>query len=267
MSTDLIRKASIEELCAHRARALELYEQAARCIRDANAAAARCMNGQTFHGPSRHDLDGLGYKVDPPAFAEDMRVLVDRQLWRYLLNHTHLSDYLDAKAREDLEKSLKDKPPAADPATIEATLASLASNAGAMLERGVIELFRSLRPEFKRHDAFRMTCRFVLSNARGTGIFSGWSHWGRGRDYVVDLERICCVMQGKPVPDYAENVACKVDAAAHKEETTLDHGPLSLRWFKNGNVHVTITEPELVARLNQILAKSGGIPDARRRAA
>ena len=46
--TNLVRKESIEELCGHRARALELYRAALDTLNEARAAHSRASHGQLW---------------------------------------------------------------------------------------------------------------------------------------------------------------------------------------------------------------------------
>lgn len=265
---DLIPKHSIEELCAHRDRALEMYRQAAECMAAAHRAAERALDGTRFYGMGDHDFRPMTYNPNPAEFAENARCNLDRQLWRHLMRLSRLSDVLDAQAREDLEKSLKDKPPAADQDTIAATLTSLVGSAAHIVKRGVVNLFRDLHPRFKRHDAFRIKARIALDYARtqiggsswATSFsWQSWNTYGRSRDQLIDLERLLHVLDGRKPPEHGEAVDVRIDAASKQEQDRLETEYLSLRWFKNGNVHATIKREDLVERINAILAEGGGI--------
>jgi tetratricopeptide (TPR) repeat protein len=266
---ELIPKGTIEELCAHRERALEMYRQAGEMYAAAHRAAQRALDGTSFYGLSRHDLDCLCYNPSAEGLLENARKNLDRQLWRYLMDRSRLSDVMDAKAREELAKSLGKDPPAANADNIAATLSSLIGDAPVILKRGLITLFENLSPEFRRHDAFRFTGKLVIKSAlsaiTGSDRWQTWDHWSKGREHLLDLERVLFVLDGKEPPSFSTSVAEKVTFAKHGA-SSVETDYLDLRWFKNGNMHITIKRADLVERINAILAERGGIPDARRAA-
>lgn len=270
MNTALIPKDTLEELCAHRQRALERYAAAAQAIADGNAAGLRMVGNTRFNGLPRDVLERLWFRPDDGTFIKDCRATVDRQFWRYLINHTKLCDVMDAEDRKRFEDQIGKDPPEATLETVQATLLAHMASIGDTFKRGVVNLFKELDPmAFKRNDGIKLTPRIALRyvvevrryGAKDLSVYL--RHSGRG-DNIRDLERVLCVIDGAPVPDYASCILSKMQAAINDKLWEVETDQLHVRWYKNGNAHLTIKTREHMDRLNAILAEHGGLGDARR---
>lgn len=267
---ELIPTHTLEELCAHRERALERYRATFKAYLAAHEAGIRAVNGTQFHGPPEI-ARAFGYQpraADEDEFVGACRSSLDEQIWRYVINATRLGDVMDSTAREELENGLRTAVPHATLDNMRATLSTLHGDAAKIMCRGVITLFERLSPEYRRHDAFRFTGRFVLKGAlRAYAYGGGWSGF-RGADGLLrDLERVLAVFDGQAPPEYIASVSNKLLTATRGWQIgIMETDKLRIRWFKNGNLHVDVLNPEHIERINAILADRGGIPDGRREA-
>ncbi|QDH60964.1 DUF4942 domain-containing protein [Pandoraea pnomenusa] len=66
---------------------------------------------------------------------------------------------------------------------------------------------------------------------------------------------IHCVLDAQPEPDHRQGMYSFVSLAQHKRQAETVHAYFHLRWFKNGNGHLTFSRPDLVDAMNKILAK------------
>ena len=98
--------------------------------------------------------------------------------------------------------------------------------------------------------------------------YQSWSHWSRGRDHLIDLERTLFVIDGRKPPAARESIVNQIESYRRGDdgERFFETDELAVRWFKNGNVDVTIKRDDLIAKLNQIIAEYFGetLPDDRR---
>lgn len=63
------------------------------------------------------------------------------------------------------------------------------------------------------------------------------------------------VLDGKPEPDHWHGMSSLISDAQRQRKTEAEHDYFHLRWFKNGNGHLTFTRADLVEKMNLILAK------------
>ncbi len=90
-----------------------------------------------------------------------------------------------------------------------------------------------------------------------------WDRWGfhlitgQQADRLADLERMLHLFSGKPIPDNRENITIRLDDHIHSVQgkACYEDEMFSIRYFKKGSAHITFRKPELVDRLNDIIAK------------
>ncbi|WP_139520141.1 DUF4942 domain-containing protein, partial [Escherichia coli] len=90
-----------------------------------------------------------------------------------------------------------------------------------------------------------------------------WDRWGfhlitgQQTDRLVDLERMLHLFSGKPIPDNRENITIHLDDHIQSVQGKEDYEDemFSIRYFKKGSAHITFRKPELVDRLNDIIAR------------
>jgi len=82
-------------------------------------------------------------------------------------------------------------------------------------------------------------------------------NWGWLRDRLADLERMLMLLDGKPVPDNRVDVTRRlgdhIDANWHGNR--YDDEIFTIKYFQKGTALITFKRPELVDKLNEIIAK------------
>lgn len=186
--------------------------------------------------------------------------------WNKLLIDTNVKQHMDANRREKFDKllycdrrnyyhleSTAEELPDFTVENVEAFLRGMVHDAPSMFEDSVDQLARALNWNYKtnRPGAFgqRMICEFQGSDYPAFRL--------RYDSKVVDLHRLLCVLSKVPLPDSNTSIHSLhardwIDAPLTKPETPV---LLSLKVFKNKNVHVQIHNPEHVNQLNRVLAK------------
>lgn len=272
MSTDLIPAPKLQDLCTARGNALTSYREAAEKIAEGDrffAQAAASAHSRNINDALRDTYRyGDGASID--QFILRCTKTIDAAMWRHLMSFTNLAEVMDAKAKEDLEKSLEN-PEACTFENAVATLQTLSAKAPEIMERGVVELFKGLSGNYRTNNAFRIDKRLIMASlfCSTTGCsWQSWSYSSRQRNQLIDLERILHILDNKRPPTYAESFPMKLDnqRQAAREEIagrTFEDDYLRLKWFKNGNGHVEIKRPDLVIKVNRIIAKWYGetLPD------
>ncbi|TDX61950.1 uncharacterized protein DUF4942 [Methylosinus sp. sav-2] len=267
-ATSLVRKESIEELCGHRARALELYAQAYDVLVEAGRAVDRASPTGLFQIPETgyrgHALFDI--RAGRDEWAVLMRKAVDRSVWTHLAKLTELEKLMDRQAHDEFRKQLDADPPEATPENCFATIQSFLGQADDIFKRGIANVFSALDRRFRSHDGFKVGSRIVL-----TGASPEWSSLTSGRhsETLRDVERTFCVLGGKRNPEWADSFIRRASDATRNvpKPAVFEDEYFRIRIFKNGNAHLYFLRDDLVEEVNRLLSEYYGaaLGDARQR--
>jgi Domain of unknown function (DUF4942) len=229
--------------------ALDLLAEAERLARAARLGFPRLVIDNSYSRRGTPVITGE-YASRADAEAAIVRT-IDTQGWNYLLAESGLRTFMDARAREQWNRQIADGDvPELTAANIEATFAQLYGARGDMFERGVLECFRRLSWDYKTNQPFRFGKRIIVRH-----LFSHGSPNHSVTDELDDLMRVFCVLDGKPESDHRHGAYHLVSDAWHARRTEAENDYVHLRWFKNGNGHLSFKRPDLVEKMNLILAK------------
>ncbi|WP_009909948.1 DUF4942 domain-containing protein [Burkholderia thailandensis] len=255
-TTDLVKSISITNLANQRVavvervrRALDLLAEAEQLAKATHLGFPRLVMDDAYACRGRPTVTGDYAKRDE---AEDAIVrVIDVRGWSYLLSESGLRTFMDAQAREQWDRQLADGDvPELTAANIEATFTQLYGTRGDMFERGVLQCFRRLSWDYRSNQPFKFGKRIIV-----TYLLSSDSPNHRVTDELDDLIRVFCVLDGKPEPDHRHGAYVLVSDARQARRTEAENAYFHLRFFKNGNGHLTFKRPDLVEKMNQILAK------------
>jgi hypothetical protein len=266
MTTDIVKSVSVENMLNQRAAVLDRLEQAFAIIAEAQQLAVaahvgfprievECMrNGCRY----RYDHGDTKGRADNEA---TMRKVVDRDAWQYLMSESGMRTFMDAQARKTWDESIeKGEFPELTLGNVEATFRLLRDSRGDLFERGVIACFKSLSWDYKTNRPFAFGKRIVLRFARSqTASKDGGTSLGyvnmRTADALDDLARVFHVLDGKPEPDHRTSWYSRLNQCNTTADPDAADDYMSVRSFRNGNGHVTFKRPDLVRKMNAILAK------------
>ncbi|WP_186023179.1 DUF4942 domain-containing protein [Burkholderia gladioli] len=255
-TTALVKSLSVTNLANQRVavvervrHALDLLNEAEQLARAAHLGFPRLVLDDSYACRGRPTISGEYAKRDE-AEAAIMRV-IDTHGWNYLLSESGLRTFMDASAREQWNTQIaQGDVPELTAANIESTFVQLYGARGDMFERGVLQCFRRLSWNYRTNEPFKFGKRIIV-----TYLFSHGSPNHRVTDELDDLIRVFRVLDGKPELDHRHGAYHLVSDAWHTRHTEVENDYLHLRWFKNGNGHLTFKRSELVDKMNQILAK------------
>lgn len=142
-------------------------------------------------------------------------------------------------------------------ANIWSTFEQLHQNKDDVFERGVINVFRVLSWNYKTNSPCKFGSKIIVNN------LVRWDRWGfhlnsgQQADRLTDLERMLHLFSGKPIPDNRENITIHLDEHIQSVQGKEDYEDemFSIRYFKKGSAYITFRKPELVDRLNDIIAE------------
>lgn len=269
--TGIVPRATVDQLVAHRDRALTLYGIAHEKLVEAYDAlmAARRAGIEASPGRNRfnHHQENerrafLGV-IDVPErgeFIETARRLTDTDVWSHIVALTDLQRLMDKKAKDELTRQLQTDPPEVTVENVIATLETFLAQAGTIFRRGIAECFSDLDRRFRSHDGWKIGSRVILSFA-----FDGYGRWNyhrNHRDTLTDIERTFLVLDGvEPPPDYAGIIGlleARRGWGAH--QTFVENSYFRVRAFKNGNAHIWFKRDDLVEKVNKLLGEYYGAP-------
>ncbi len=183
---------------------------------------------------------------------------LDREIWRDLMQRSGMLSLMDAQARDTWYRSLEyDNFPEISEANILSTFKQLHQNKDEVFERGVINVFRGLSWNYKTNCPCKFGSKIIINN------LVRWDRWGfhlitgQQADRLADLERMLHLFSGKPIPDNRENITIHLDdhIRSVQGKECYEDEMFSIRYFKKGSAHITFRKPELVDRLNDIIAR------------
>lgn len=183
---------------------------------------------------------------------------IDRGIWRDLMQRSGMQSLMDAQARDEWYNSLeKEDIPAVSEANILSTFEQLHLNKGEVFERGVINVFKGLSWNFKTNSPCRFGGKIIVT---GLVKYDRWGfglNWGWQRDRLADLERMLMLLDGKPVPDNRADITRRLGDHIHenRHSTRYEDEMFAIKYFQKGTAHITFKRPELVDKLNDIIAR------------
>lgn len=255
-TTDLVKSISIANLANQRTAiverihaALDLLGEAQQLATTAHLRFPRLVLDESYGCRGRPSVTGDYAKRDEAQAA--MVRLIDAHGWNYLLSESGMRTFMDAKAREQWNQQIAEGDvPELTAANIEATFAQLYGARGEMFERGVLQCFRRLSWDYKSNSPFRFGKKIIVK-----GLLSqGCSNYHVTNE-LDDLTRVFSVLDGKPEPDHRHGISSLISHAQRLRTAEAENVYFQLRWFKNGNGHLTFLRADLVDEMNKILAK------------
>lgn len=264
----LVPSIHVETMLAHHSEVLRLTRDGLAMLLEADrVAVATGFESQWLHLAT--SMEGARYRRfnegsnDPDPTVEVLatyRKKLDAAGWNQLLNLSGLRSFMDAIARAEWSNTISEgKTPPLNLENIGATFEALHGARGDMVERGVIEVFRKLSFCYKTNSHTCIGRKLIVSHVR--------SYHSTRADSLDDLVRALCLFDGKPEPDHRHAVRHLIEDADRAGKQTAENDYFSLRWFKNGNAHLTFkpSAMPLVDKLNAILTRHfpGALPAPR----
>jgi hypothetical protein len=255
---ELVRRDSIEELCAHRDRAIELYHKAFETLKEARQAHARATPNVSYIAnlPERYDLE----RGDVAGTLASMTKAVDRDIWKGLITGTRLGSLMDREEREKFRVSVEADPPPATADTVFATLETLLAEAPLIFVRGLVNAFARFCRDYKSNDGFKIGERIVVDRGVTYCPILGFSTNHYTEPEMRDLDRVMHVLDGQPAPKHGEGLCGALYQAirATKVGGEVRTAYWRARFFKKGTVHLYVLRDDLRAKANKMIAQHFG---------
>lgn len=190
---------------------------------------------------------------------------LDRDIWRDLMKKSGMLSLMDAQARDEWYRNLEgENIPAVSEPNIVSTFGQLHQSKEEVFERGVINVFKGLSWDFKTNSPYKFGKKIIVN---GLVKYDRWGfglNWGWQRDRLADLERMLMLLDGKPVPDNRADATRRLSDHIHENRCSncYEDEMFVIKYFQKGTAHITFKRPELVDKLNDIIARHypGALP-------
>ncbi|EAX4618793.1 DUF4942 domain-containing protein [Salmonella enterica subsp. arizonae] len=257
--TDVICSTSIERIVTERNTALQQTESIIHQLAEISALT-RSIGGKTAldWAMKQDSRCGCWLMEKPETAMKAITRNLDRNIWRYLMKKSGMLSIMDAQARDQWYRNLEgDDIPAISEANILNTFEQLHQSKAEVFERGVINVFKGLSWDFKSNSPCKFGPKIIVN---GLVKYDRWGYslnWGWQRDRLADLERMLMLLDGKPVPDNRADVTRRLDDHIHENRgsNSYEDGMFKIKYFQKGTTHITFRRPELVDKLNDIIAR------------
>lgn len=254
---------SIANLLQQRDAILTLVQDAVEKLTQAHTIAQAAQLGFPDVTISReyrgHGMSMTGPYAKQKEIQETIQACVDAGGWDRLIKDSGLRSVMSAAKRKEMQEAIHNKKvPALTREAITTTFKTLHESRVEMFQQGVIECFQRLSWHYKTNQPQKFGKRIVVSylTSYGSGNFPQC-------DQLDDLLRVFYVCDGKPEADHRRSTYHLVSEAMQATNTwpkLAANDYFSVRLYKNRSGHVTFTRPDLVTRLDRIIASH--YPDA-----
>ncbi|WP_243211946.1 DUF4942 domain-containing protein [Klebsiella pneumoniae] len=257
--TDVICSTSIERIVTERNAALVQIEALIQQLNDISTLT-RSIGGKTaLYWAMKQDFRcGCWLMEKREAAMKAITLNLDRSIWRDLMKKSGMQSLMDAQARDEWYRSLEgDDIPAISEANILSTFEQLHLNKGEVFERGVINVFKGLSWDYKSNSPCKFGKKIIVN---GLVKYDRWGfglNWGWQRDRLADLERMLMLLDGKPVPDNRADVTRRLGdhIDSNRHGARYEDEIFAIKYFQKGAAHIVFKRPELVDKLNDIIAR------------
>lgn len=257
--TELINSTNIERIVTGRDAALTKIEQVIQQLIAISQLTADIGGGNAADWAMKqgHRYDcWLMEKPEKamPAIARN----IDRSLWRDLMLKSGMLSLMDAQARDQWHQNLEDGAlPTISEANILSTFEQLYQSKAEVFERGIINVFKGLSWDYKTNSPCFFGKKIIINNLVTHNRWGFSLTWGYKRDQLADLERMLYLLDGKAIPDNRGDISINLmnHIRENRGKDVYEDMYFSIRYFQKGTAHLKFKRPELVEKMNDIIAK------------
>ncbi|HHQ6615383.1 TPA: DUF4942 domain-containing protein [Serratia fonticola] len=258
--TEVICSTNIERIVTGRNAALAQTEALIHQIEDISAITNSIGGGIARDWGMRQEFRCGCWLMEKVETAMPVITLnLDRDIWKDLMKKSGMLSVMDAQVRDQWYRNLKSKDlPAISEESIYTTFEQLHRDKGEVFERGVINAFKSLSWDYKSNHPCKFGKKIIV---KGLVSYNQWgftlNHSYR-RDQLADLERMLHLLDGKAIPDSRIDLTVRLyeHIRANPQMTKVyEDEYFAIKYFMKGSAHIVFKKPELIDKMNDIIAK------------
>ena len=256
--TDVICSTSIERIVTGRNAALSLTEILIHQLSDISTLTDSIGGGKSNEWGVRQYRYDCWLMEKPETAMKAITHNIDRGIWKDLMKKSGMLSLMDAQARDEWYKNLEGEDiPAVSEANILSTFEQLHQSKGEVFERGVINVFKGLSWNYKTNSPCKFGTKIIVTGLVKCDRWGFGLNWGWQRDRLADIERMLVLLDGKPVPDNRADVTRRLGDHIHENRHSnhYEDEMFVIKYFQKGTAHIVFKRPELVDKLNDIIAR------------
>lgn len=262
MTHELINSINFEATLQARDAIAERIAKAHALLKEAQDLATQHAMGKVLH---HHEYAPMAMKTFLACGGDAVAIsITDQSAWSLLLQRSNVMDLMSSKRKQEWRTALaKGEAPPFTREAILGTFQNLYESRSVVFETSIVECFEQLLPGYMRNSRTGFNKRIVLSYI--TDVYASGRPGQSACDQVDDLLRFMHIMDNRPIP-HANKVRSAILATIQAGGDRLYQDEyIELKWFKNGNGHITFLRQDLVDAMNQMIAKhrSSSLPEPR----
>lgn len=197
----------------------------------------------------------------------DFLAELKKQTWRQILDETNAQQWMSSKQWNKITDELYNKPkdlPDIDVEGLRSWLGSLIVSSPDMIRELMKEAFDILTPQYREHWDTYKTNEDKREIPKSGKVILRWMCEERfgyaeltysSNQEMNVLDRAFALLAGRAKPEkFDETTEGKASIASQNRETTFETFWGILKMHKNGNLHITLTKPDLVKKLVEVAA-------------
>ena len=202
--------------------------------------------------------DAINWESQPQRAQEAIRKTIDGKIWHRLMLETGMYTLMSTRQRDEWDRQVSgENMPEITLDTVLATFNQLHASKNDTFEQGVIDLFKSLSWDYKTNSPCRFGKKIIASRLMES-YSSGRNYLGTpGRSMLDDLTKVFYLLEGRNVPDHRVSEGAKFGEYFEQEGfsgAVYEAEYFLMRYYMKGTAHITFKRPELVDRINDIVA-------------
>lgn len=256
--TDVICSTSIERIVTGRNAALSLTEILIHQLSDISTLTDSIGGGKSNEWGVRQCRYDCWLMEKPETAMKAITHNIDRGIWKDLMKKSGMLSLMDAQARDEWYKNLEGEDiPAVSEANILSTFEQLHQSKGEVFERGVINVFKGLSWNYKTNSPCKFGTKIIVTGLVKCDRWGFGLNWGWQRDRLADLERMLMLLDGQPIPDNRADVTRRLSDHIHtnRHSNRYEDEMFAIKYFQKGTAHINFKRPELLDKLNDIIAR------------
>ena len=250
---EIIRKVKLDELVEKRNNAIEKAEAFMKASEQIQQIMS-CV-GHHFH-MTRREFGDLSYYSEK-SYNEVRQKLVaeiDRGFWKYVLNISGLFDYMDGEKIREFYHKLDNEHHEFNYRDVVSLLDSLNKEKDRAFRECLRKATASLNSKANLNNPY-LTGKIVVNQLFVSGYQGHLSLSIFKREHLNFLEKAFYVLDEKPIPSYGDCVDAVLCELVNSKTKEHDFPYFNIKWFKNGNAHITFHRTDLVSEINQLVAE------------
>lgn len=272
-ANELIPSVAVDRVIAQRNSGVDMFMQGVKALQEAQKLLAAAAGRDGFSGMAQlveSGLRGSRSAKGDEAIRRSICLHADRDIWQRLMEDTGMLTLMSAAQKKQWSTDLySDNCPEISLDNVLATFRQLNASKAETFEQGVIDVFRNLSWDYRTNNPRYLGKRIIIDGVLDNYQGKWYSVRSYGQDRINDLARPFWLLDGKTVPDFRVSEGVQLSdfiqqggVSSVGELLTCDY--FTLRVFKKGSAHITFTRPDLVDRVNDIIARHypGALPPA-----